>query len=268
MKVPILLLGMLALHCGSASARVYMVDDAAQLAAAIVHSNGTPEADLIDMAPGLYVLDRPSQPDGTATGLPSIRGDLRIRGNGAELRRYAAENYQLLHISPQGRLHLDALTLAEGSHGALHNEGTLVLRRVRIVDHSTASRGEAIIRNSGALEIRGSEIGYNLVDANGSHASVLVNTGTLLMEDSSFTDNRLSSRHPEGQISCALLNHGQAELRRVRITGCQAEQLNPDSIPRGVLNMVGGSLLIELVDIETPQIQLYGAPLAQTIIEQ
>lgn len=268
MKLPVLLLSVLAIHTGPAVARVYMVDDAAQLAAAIEHSNLTPEADLIDMAPGLYVLDQPSQSAQTPTGLPSVRGDLRIRGNGAEVRRYAAENYQLLHVAPEGRLHLDALTLAEGSAGAVHNEGTLVLRRVRVVDHSTAERGEAIIRNSGLMEIRGSEIGYNLVDANGSHASVLLNSGTLLIEDSRFVDNRLSSRHPDAQISCTLLNHGRAELRRVSISGCQAEQLNPDSVPRSVLNMDGGALLMELVSAEAPHVQLYGAPLAQTQIEQ
>ncbi len=262
MKLPLLLLTMLALHAGPATARVYMVDDAAQLAAAIEHSNSTPEADLIDMAPGLYVLDQPKDAGQALTGLPSVRGDLLIRGNGAELRRYAKEDYQLLHVAPEGRLHLDAVTLAEGSAGALHNEGTLVLRRVRIVDHSTAQRGDTIIRNDGHLELRGSEIGYNLVDANALYASLLLNNGTMLIEDSQFIDNRLSARHPDAHIVCALLNRGRAELRRVSISGCLVEQLNPDSTPRSVLNIDGASLLVEQLNADSVQLQLYGAPLA------
>lgn len=243
------------------AARVYMVDDAAQLSAAIEHSNSTPEADLIDMAPGLYVLGRPQAGDGEPTGLPSIQGDVMIRGNRAELRRYAADDYQLLHVSSSGRLHLDAITLAEGSAGALHNEGTLILRRVRVVDHSTADRGETIIRNDGHMEIRDSEIGYNLVDANGDHASVLLNTGQLRIEDTRFVDNRLSTRHPDAHIACALLNRGRAELRRVQISGCLAEQLNPDSVPRAVINTMSAALLVEYIDEEPAQLQLYGAPL-------
>lgn len=242
-------------------ARVYMVDDAAQLSAAIVHSNSTPEADLIDMAPGLYVLGKLQSDSDGATGLPSIRGDLRIRGNGAELRRYAADDYQILHVAAEGRLHLDALTLAEGSAGALHNEGTLVLRRVRIVDHSTAHRGQSIIRNDGQMEIRDSEVGYNLVDADGDRASIVLNTGQLHIEDSRFVDNRLSTRHPDAHIACALLNRGRAELHRVSISGCLAEQLNPDSVPQAVLNARGAALLEEFVEAEPAQLQLYGAPL-------
>jgi hypothetical protein len=48
----------------------------------------------------------------------------------------------------------------------------------------------------------------------------------------------------------------------VDINGCLAEQLNPDSSPRSVLNMVGASLLVEHLHAEAPDLQLYGAPLA------
>lgn len=255
--------GVFALGAASLEARVYMVDDAEQLVAAIAASNLTAEADLIDMAPGLYTLNARTS-DGGA-GLPEIVGDLNIRGNGSEVRRYDQRDYELLKVNESGRLHLNRVTLAEGSAGAVTNHGTLVLRHVRIVDNSTATRGDAVIQNYGRLQLSDVIVGYNVIDAASGTASVLLNHGTVSMADTQFVDNRLSTRHPEASIACGLMNHGRAELRRVTISGCLAEQLDMSSEPRSVLNFESGSLYIEDLDAGAVQLQLYGSPMTVAV---
>jgi len=252
-----------ALCAAPIQARVYMVDDADQLVAAVAASNESAEADLIEMSPGLYVLDAGS--NGGESGLPVISGDLRIRGNDSEIRRYDQRNYELIQVSESGRLHLDAVTLAEGSAGAMTNYGTIVLRHVRIVDHSTAKRGDAVILNHGSLQLNDVVIGYNLVDAAGKLAGVLVNHGSVELVDTQFVDNRVSTRHPQATIACALINHGRAQLLRVAVSGCLAEQLNLDSPPKVVLNSESGSLLIENLVAEAVHVQLYGSPLTAAV---
>ena len=257
-----LLAGALVLAGGPTQARVYMVDNAEQLVAAIIASNETPEPDLIDMAQGLYVLDQRSN---YGAGIPPIVGDLHIRGNDSELRRYDSRDYELLNVAESGRLHLNRITLAEGSAGAITNQGMMTLRHVRIVDNSTADRGDAVINNSGRLQLDNVVVGYNLVDAASGRASMVMNTGTLSMVDTRFVDNRLSTRHPEANIACALINHGRAELRRVSISGCLAEQLDLTSAPKAVLNAENGAVLVEDLQAESVQLQLYGSPMTAAL---
>lgn len=257
------LLGALVLASAPLQARVYMVDNAEQLVAAIVHSNSTAEPDLIDMAPGLYVLDKRALAGSEA--IPAIEGDLHIRGNGSELRRYDARDYQLLSVAESGRLHINRMTLAEGSAGAITNHGSLSLRHVRIVDNSTAKRGDAVIDNHGRLQLDNVIIGYNLVDAASSRAAVLINRGELTMVDTRFVDNRVSTRHPEANLACALVNHGRAELRRVSISGCQAEQLDMSVAPKNILNLEDAALLVEDLRTESVHLQFYGTPMTASL---
>lgn len=258
-----MLYGAILLAAAPLQARVYMVDSAEQLVAAIVHSNSTAEPDLIDMAPGLYVLDQKAL--GESDAIPAIQGDLHIRGNGSELRRYDARDYQLLSVTESGRLHINRMTLAEGSAGAITNHGSLSLQHVRIVDNSTAKRGDAVIDNHGVLKLSNVVIGYNLVDAASSRAAVLINRGELNMVDTRFVDNRVSTRHPEANLACALVNQGRAELRRVSISGCQAEQLDMTATPKNILNLEDAALLVEDLRTESVHLQFYGSPMTASL---
>jgi hypothetical protein len=123
---------------------------------------------------GLYTL-RDAPRDATSY-LPPIRGDLRIEGNGAEIRRYADGRRTLLEIAAGADVRLEHLALSEGSDGAIRNFGKLRLDAVKVTD-STGAGTPAIVLNYGVLEARDSEIAYNLLPTSTATLGTVLNYG-------------------------------------------------------------------------------------------
>lgn len=207
--------GCLLLLAASASAAEYRIRDrdGAALAGAIRHANATPGADVIVLRRGgIYpILDAAA--DGLA--LPTVTDALRIEGNDAEIRRYTDARLMLLQVAPGARLELSDLTLAEGSRGAVHNRGTLVLERVRITD-SSSSEPAAIVLNEGELQATASEFGYNQLLGASADGGTLVNRGLMRLTDSRIVSNSASRRDPI-TAAAAVLNLGTLELDRVTV---------------------------------------------------
>lgn len=209
------------LCAGSASALVYSVNagDTAGLLAAIDAANASPEADLIELEKGFYLFEQAYGESSSA--LPALQGQLRIQGNGAELRRYSKQDFRLLEVAHQAQVQIDNVVFAEGSLGAAINFGKLSCRHCQFIDH-TDRRSLAIIENYGELQLRFSDVSFNTVANAARDAGTIVNFGLTGIHASRLQANSLSRRFESLALASALLNFGEARLSDVRITENEA----------------------------------------------
>jgi hypothetical protein len=191
--------------------------DVRGLVEAIQAANARPGADVIVLEKGgLYAL-RDAPRDATSM-LPPIRDDLRIEGNGAEIRRDADGRRALLEVAPGADVRLNALALSEGSDGAIRNFGTLHLDRVKVTD-SFGADTPAIVLNHGTLEARDSEIAWNLLAMPRRDAGTVVNYGQLTLRNTSIHDNTTEPRDADLAVAGAVLNLGTVRAESARIEG-------------------------------------------------
>jgi hypothetical protein len=225
--------------------------DARGLAEAIQAANAHPGTDVIRLAPGgLYTLS--NAPRDATSLLPPITDDLRIEGNGAEIRRYMDGQRALLVVEHGADVQVRDLALSEGSDGAIRNFGTLHLDSVRVTD-STGSHTPAIVLNYGLLEARDSEIAYNLLPTSPRDAGTVLNYGELRLRNTAIHDNTAQRRYDSLAVAGAVLNLGRMETQATRIADNEAtDGENPDELLfPAVLNLgngrVEGDLPRELV---------------------
>jgi hypothetical protein len=229
--------------------------DTRGLIAAIQAANERPGADVIHLAPGgLYML-RDAPRDAT-TLLPPITDDLRIEGNGAEIRRDADGRRALVEVAPGANVRLQSLTLAEGSDGAIRNYGTLRLDSVRVTDSfggGSPHGATAIVLNHGLLEASDSEIAYNLLPTSARDAGTVVNYGELRLRNTAIHDNTTQSGHPGLAAAGAVLNLGTLQVQHASLADNRAEdgeQVDALAFP-AVLNLGNGH-----VEGDLPRVQV------------
>ena len=224
----------------AAHADDYQIDnrDEPGLIRALQQSALTPGPDRIILAAGgIYTLEHT---DSAGLGLPALRGELVIEGNGAEIRRYTSEPMTLLEVAKGAEVTIRQLTLAEGSLGALRNYGTLTLENVAITD-SVNDRTDAIVWNEGTLRLRDSLIGYNQLHGDGAGHGIVVNLGQLDLQRTQVIGNLIKRRTQDVEIAATVVNRGE-------MTAIASEfSTNHFSDPFGslrfssVLNLAGGT---------------------------
>ncbi len=241
-----LCIGLMVSLPASAASTVFPVATTEQLVQAIKQANQTPEADVITLERALYVLDFMGAPDQRAA-FPSITTPIVIRGNGAELRRYSAEDFRIFHVAEQGHLRLERIVLAEGSLGAIRNHGKAELRHVQLVDN-TASTVQAIVENYGDMEMDACEVSFNTVASAQRDAGIVVNWGELDLHATTFQGNLLSRRYDGVALASTVLNYGAANIADVVIAENVAGDVNANGAPQAPLvNLGNGRLEIKLV---------------------
>lgn len=213
-------------------------NDSASLVDAIRQANERPGHDTIRLARnGFYILSREAE-DGLL--LPSVRGELTIEGNHAEIRGYMAKPAALLQVEEGAWVHLENLVLAEGTDGAVRNFGELRLERVAIVD-SSVSRLPAIVLNHGRIEAVDSEIAYNHVLAIGRDAGTVLNYGEIELTASRIHDNRALGRYPTVAVAGAILNFGTVEADGLLLENNELpDEETPTLSFGGILNLGNG----------------------------
>lgn len=186
--------------------------DVAALIAALQKSNETRGPHRISLAAGgIYTLQSAASP---GLGLPGLRGGIVIEGNGAEIRRYAAYRMALIEVAAGARVVIRNLTLAEGSRGALHNHGVLLLDRVSIID-SVHSHADAIVTNFGHLTLRDSLLGWNQVSVSHGDTGLIENHGRLSLQRSRMVGNSASRAPNQRGEAAAVLNTGELVVSAV-----------------------------------------------------
>ena len=180
--------------------------DVAALVAALQKSNETPGPHRIRLAAGgLYPLQSAAA---EGLGLPVLRGEVVIEGNGAEIRRYASSPMALIEVAAGARVVIRDLALAEGSQGALRNHGDLLLERVAIID-SIHSDADAIVANSGRLTLRDSLLGWNQVNVGDGNTGLIENHGRLSLQGARIVGNSASRAPMQTGDAAAVLNTGE-----------------------------------------------------------
>ncbi|MCK7594773.1 hypothetical protein [Pseudomarimonas salicorniae] len=188
---------------------------------------------------GLYTLDLT---DSEGLALPAIRSQVVIEGRGAEIRGWSHRPMHFFHVSAGGEGIIRDLTLAEANQGAIRNHGRMHLERVTISD--SLARGEhPIIANHGSLSLEDSRIEYNVVHAPEGTAALLNNEGTLEVERTSLTGNRITRTQTRPLSAAAFVNRGQIHAEGVSLADNLFNDLLPDSAElQSVLNLSGGRI--------------------------
>jgi hypothetical protein len=226
---PSLALSLSLIMASTSHATVYTVaaGDSSALVEAIRAANQQAGTDVIELGGGVYTLQQafPAS-ENASVALPVITDHLVLRGNRAELRAYTNAKLHLLEVTKGTKVRVQALTLAEGSNGALVNYGTVELVRVSIVDQT--SRGaEGILRNFGDLQLDRCDISYNTIANAGQSAGTIVNYGYAGIRNTRILGNRVSRRIETLALASVLMNYGKAELNQVLLSGNEASDAVP-----------------------------------------
>ncbi|MEO6172265.1 MAG: hypothetical protein ABIP02_04030, partial [Arenimonas sp.] len=153
-----------------------------------------------------------------------------------EIRRYTKASVALVTTDKNSNVTLRNLILAEGSEGALVNNGDLLLDRVKIVD-SNSGKGQAIITNFGRMSLSNSELAYNQIPVSAHDAGVIVNRGELSLSFSKVHSNTI--RQDKNPLSFALgaLNFGDIKINDFRIDGNDIDpEINASQLA-GIINI-------------------------------
>lgn len=156
-----------------------------------IHSDcatGNPNgADTIILPPGgeFLLLGEQGYAYFNSLGLPAIRSDVTIIGNGAIIRQYPASNHplNLLTVSRNGKLTVNHVIFAggqsRGNGGAIHALGPLTVRNSAFLNNT----GSAIRGESTSLIVEGSVFSGNSGDFGGGilafHTDLTLNDSTL-----------------------------------------------------------------------------------------
>ncbi|MFY2762879.1 hypothetical protein [Arenimonas sp. MALMAid1274] len=224
--------------CGQSDRVEIANNDGAGLVAALRLANERPGPDTIVLARnGFYILSQEAQ-EGLL--LPSLKGELTIVGNHAEIRGYMATPAALLQVEEGAEVRIENLVLAEGTDGALRNFGDLHLANVDLVD-SSVRRLPAIVLNHGSLTATGGEIAYNHVLGVRRDAGTVLNYGQMRLEQTHIHDNRTLGRHPTLAAAGGILNFGSVEADGLTL---QDNELPDEPVPAlsfgGILNLGNG----------------------------
>lgn len=169
--------------------------------------------------------------DGNRNGDLDIRGHLTILGAGIERTLIDGQQTdRILEVFPGASLLLSQLTLTHGyssfEGGALHNQGTAAIDRVRLVDNQTyhpwggGTRGGGAIANYGSLLITRSELLGNHAsggDSTAGFGGALYNVGSLIGRDLLLAGNVARNDDDSAGQGGALHNLGQADLSLIHI---------------------------------------------------
>ncbi len=206
---------LIALPCGAKNFTIPNGDNSGLLKA-ITEANASPEADTITLAKhGLYAFNTPAS---RTSLLPAFRNSLTIEGNGAEIRRYVKASVAIVSTEKQSTVVLRNLILAEGSNGALLNNGDLLLDRVKIVD-SNPGVAQAIITNFGRLSLSDSELAYNHMPVSAHDSGVIINHGELSLSFSKIHSNTIRPGNNPLTFALAALNFGDIKINGLSIDG-------------------------------------------------
>lgn len=160
--------------------------------------------DVIELAAGSTYTISTAIADVAGTvnvGLPEVRSNITINGNGAIIQRDPAlfnttpcsgsgSKFRILKVGNDGNLTINGATLQNGcltnqAGGAIHNHGVLVLNRVNILNNEAQSAGG--IQNDRTLTMNRSTLANN-VAAMGA-AGGLTNSGTIQVVESTINNN-------------------------------------------------------------------------------
>jgi hypothetical protein len=160
------------------------------LVAAIQQANSARFATLVLSRGCSYVLTTAAS---GKDGLPPITGTLVVLGSGGTtISRSSAAAFRIFDVAARGRLTLANLTVANGNSGnevggGILDEGTLVLRNVRLTGNTAPSGGGLAAQNGAHATISFSQLDGN--NAAAIAGGAIDNSADLVIDHSRVTGN-------------------------------------------------------------------------------
>ena len=179
--------------------------DVAVLKTAINTANGTAEADIINLATnGTYTLTVTDNTGDDNNGLPILKANLTINGNGATIQRSAGDSiaaFRIFQVDGTGVV-LNGLTIAngkvsdsfDGDGGGILNNGVLTVTNCTLRDNVAALSGGGIESsfNSDGLTVNGCTFTANTANTTQSEeggGAISFDNGDGALSNSTFTGN-------------------------------------------------------------------------------
>jgi hypothetical protein len=220
--------------CGPVQAAVFEchAGDVECLIASINTANGNGEDDTITLAAGTYTVTTVDHEADGPNGLPAVTSPLTIRGSGADStileRAPDAPSFRLLHVSAEGVLRLEGLTVrggwtdsaggglvnrggtvtvtqttfagnqAEGGAGLWTVGGTVDITAARFLENGAGHPGGGLLNCGGTVTIAAATFARNTADAgtiiNGNHPDFCAGTleSTLTIVHTTIADNEVN----------------------------------------------------------------------------
>jgi hypothetical protein len=146
----------------------------------------------------VYKLTAQNNSTDGGTGLPVIKGNVTVQGNGATITRSATASFRLFDVAAGGSLTLNGLTLSNGmaddgvnGGGAIYSHGTLNVTGVTFSgNQSPATTGTSggAINSSGTLNVTGSTFTANTAQEGGGIFNQAA-AASATITNSTFTSN-------------------------------------------------------------------------------
>jgi hypothetical protein len=218
-----------------------------------------------------YVLTTSTGPFGD-DGLPPVTRDLTILGSqGTTIS--AAGHFRIFEVAGTGKLTLVGVTVANGAAftgGGISDDGTLVLRSVRLTGNTGTVGGGLFIGSRANATVGDSELEGNKVSGGGG---AIFNQGTLVMDRSTlarnsadqggavytdlFATSRIGStvvsRNSSVQQGGGFVNAGTTELTGDQVTFNSAEKGGGIFSFRGTVNLLHSVVALNSPDNCNPQ---------------
>ncbi len=238
------------------------------LVAAINAANANTEADTINLTPGsMYTLTAVDNVFVNGpNGLPVIRSEISINGNGASIQRdNNSPTFRIFQVYPPGKMSLNGLTVSNGNSttefgGGISNYGDLTINNGTFSNNfgaygggiSNETNSILVIKNSTFTENRTDNAGGSIFINANSSATIdnstfsrnisglgnISNKGTLSITNSTFSDNQTTIGLAQGG---GLFNYegGSANITSSTFSGNLAQ-----NIGGGIYNGRGSSVSV------------------------
>jgi hypothetical protein len=160
------------------------------LVAAIQQANSARFATLVLSRGCDYVLTTAASGN---DGLPPITGTLVVLGSGGTtISRSSSAAFRIFDVAARGRLTLANVTVANGNSGnevggGIFDEGTVVLRNVRLTGNTAPSGGGMVVRDGAHATVSFSELDGN--NAAAAAGGAIDSSGDLVIDHSRVTGN-------------------------------------------------------------------------------
>jgi hypothetical protein len=206
-------------HPGRAAEFTCASGDIACLIKAMREANANGEANAITLEAGTYLLATVDNNTDGSNGLPSITSPLTLHGAGADAtvieRAAGIPPFRLVHVAATGALTLEGLTLRGGlassgprfePGGGLFNNGGAVALTRTILTGNAAGGGGGMANHGGTVLLTQALVARNEALSPTSGGGLL-NTGTLILSETTLTNNRAESGGGIVTSGSALVTH-------------------------------------------------------------
>jgi PKD repeat protein len=242
--------------CGDTEALIKALEEASSKEETIINLNPENKINCVYELTSLYSKYLGPTNGYEPAGLPIIRKEVTINGNGATIarKRSATQKFRIFHVHKVGSLYLKNLTVSDGhipSHGAgILNYGFLYLFQSTIFyNRASISRRDAFlvgggIYNSGTANLYDSNFIYNSAHAQGGGVYNAPGGKLYLTNCTLSSNDTIYSGYGRQGFGGGIFNRGNASITNTTITKNKGHRGGGGVYTSGGNVVVGNSIIV------------------------